>query len=193
MGIRMGIQSRGVDPSGLFSLAERLTVSGISVVMFTVGFTGSSQHHRGQLVQAQGGNLAPNWANGFGNVHYGSHETIIPIPSGTNAGPLMDAIYSDLSIFAHFNTRNSVASVRTSNASGRDLAFFKTLQPVLAPGASILNGSEVPVEFLKNNSTREVTAVTLGWHMLSGVRKWDVRQSGISGGWPLFWESATLC
>ncbi len=175
-----------IDPTGegaLAILAWALPMFFALGPIFGAGaaaYTLSSNSNRGQIIAASGGNLAANWAVGFGDVTYSGHMFAVPVAAVGNATRFMDRVYQDLENFTYFNTPgNTVATVRLQRQNARQIAYFDG-QGFLLNAGDIHNGinGEVPVELLSDPVKRELTGVTLGWHMLVGVRKWDVTQNG---------------
>jgi len=112
----------------------------------------------------------PNWGEESGSLNHTRHWMYICLDDSEDAVSARQKIYYDLKTFRHFNGgHNTVATVRISGAT----AFFDSLG-FMGFMSDLINPSEVPVELSYNDSEREVSAQTLGFHMLVGVRKWRV-------------------
>ncbi len=77
-------------------------------------------------------------------------------------------MYGDLQVFRYFYPPNN-SSVSVSGQR----AFFTPLGK-LGMAADVINPSSVAVQLVNGPGQYELTAVTLGHHMLVGVRRWRI-------------------
>jgi RHS repeat-associated protein len=153
----------GVDPSG----HEDVVGIDMDFSIGNIGF-GFSVAAAFGLGPEQENDFSPNWAAGKGDVMHNLAWDEIKLPSGSGS-QIANQMYGDLQQFRYFYPHNT-AQVRP----GWPYTFFT---PIGGPGAAIdlINPSSVAVQLVNGPGQDELSAVTLGHHMLVGIRRWRVK------------------
>ncbi len=128
--------------------------------------------------------MPQNWDAATGELMY-SYQAIDVAP-GAN-GRTADQMFAELSTFQHFNAGN-IATARVINPppgtvgpdANRRFVMFRADPAVSVVGGlnfaqQFLNSEWVPVEIFTDERNRTITAVTMGDHMIVGVRRWTMK------------------
>jgi len=149
----------GVDPSGHDEINALMDIGSFGLTLARIeGF---------HFLSTQEDDFTPNWKSGAGDVKHNNSLIEIKFPHGS-ASQIANQMYSDLQSFKYFSP--NLASVRLSG----NRAFFKTLLPA-SLAMNRLSPVEVAVQLVNGPGNNELSAVTLGHHMLVGVRRWRVK------------------
>ena len=125
--------------------------------------------------------IPQNWNSATGELMY-SYQGI-DVPRGNRTAQQM---FSEMATFQHFNPNNiATAQMITAPAgtvgpnASRRFVMFRADPAVSVVGGlnfaqQFLNSEWVPVEILTDERNMTITAVTMGDHMIVGVRRWTV-------------------
>ena len=157
----------GIDPSG-HDLADVTAAMSVQMFLFTgiasgvgsgVGYFAG--HHTSET------DFTPNWNDATGDVNHNFASDEIKFPSGS-ASQIANQMYGDLQQFNYFSPNTASAKPIQGNrvsfyVNGWKGYLMSRINPV-NPTVQLVNGP----------GQNEVSAVTLGHHMLVGVRRWRV-------------------
>jgi hypothetical protein len=138
--------------------------------------------------------LKANWADATGALTMTSQQIQINVGKGSEkqAKDAEDYVWNGLKEFKSFNGSKehpNIATVRliepdkdaienSPNLKGSLFAEFTTLDPLKARAQQRLSGDgpngEVYVRLFVDEEAHRITAVTLGHHMIVGIRQWQV-------------------
>lgn len=126
--------------------------------------------------------MPQNWAAATGELMY-SYQAIDVRAGGRTA----QQMWGELTTFQHFNAGN-IATARMITAppgtvgpdANRRFVMFRADPAMSVVGGlnfaqQFLNSEWVPVEIFTNERDMTITAVTMGDHMIVGVRRWTVK------------------
>ena len=115
---------------------------------------------------AEENDFTPNWADAVGPVTHTLAYVDITFPSGS-AQQYADQMYGDLQQFKYFYPPNN-SSVSVSGQR----AFFTPLGRFGAM-SDLANPTSVAVQLVNGPGQDQLSAMTLGHHMLVGIRRWQ--------------------
>jgi RHS repeat-associated protein len=148
-----------IDPSGHEDIVEME----FSLISIGVSFGGYFLLHNTSETD-----FTPNWKDAAGDVKHNFASDELQFPSGS-ASQIANQMYGDLQQFRHFATPYNIASVSVQG----NRAAFTTLG---IPGYAMnrINPVNPTVQLVNGPGEDELSAVTLGHHMLVGVRRWRI-------------------
>jgi RHS repeat-associated protein len=118
---------------------------------------------------------SPNWDFAEGQMDHTYHHIALCFKK-MDLDRAVKEIYSDLEVFAHFNSpTKNIANVSING----NRAHFD-LDPSLSATASFIAGNSIDVALAKYPERGEMMAMTIGDHPLVGVREWSVKKSKVT-------------
>lgn len=127
--------------------------------------------------------MPQNWNSATGELMYSYQGVEIPRGAGNRTPQQM---FAEMATFQHFSA-NNIATARMitapagtvgPNATRRFVMFRADPATTVVGGLNFaqqfLNSEWVPVEILTDEANMTITAVTMGDHMIVGVRRWTV-------------------
>lgn len=127
--------------------------------------------------------MPQNWSSATGELMYSYQGIDVPRGAGNRTAQQM---FAEMATFQHFNANNiATAQMVTApagtvgpDATRRFVMFRADPAPTVVGGLNFaqqfLNSEWVPVEIFTDEANMTITAVTMGDHMIVGVRRWTV-------------------
>jgi hypothetical protein len=153
-----------IDPSGHWNATDVTATMGIITTLMGEGIIGLGYlavHRTPETV------FRPNWGNNYGPVEHGTAWVTLAFPSGS-AQQLAQQMYADLQGFNYFSPPN----IATAYPNGNIVSF--STSDGLGYLQDRINPTDPSVRIINGPNPYELSGVTLGSHMLSGVRRWRV-------------------
>jgi hypothetical protein len=145
---------------------------------------------KGEKAEFDPSSLKPNWADATGRLYHHIDVVKLSFPDKTEAQvkDLANSIYDSMKEFRDFNHRDFFANVKyvVKKKDGKDTAYagFGTsntsgflARRISGNGEELRNWVELRTGTLANG-TKVISAVTLGDHVLVGVRLWYIKATG---------------